>query len=328
MRYDWDGFIAFEDLPRSYNPASGAVVTANNKIVSDDYPHFITSEWSVPYRAARITQLLDATPKHSVASFARMQADTVSPQAREILPFLLKTRSDDAQTRQILQQLAQWDGNMSREGAEPLIVSAWLRELSRLIYSDELGELFDGAWEHRSTFLYNVLADREGQGRWCDNVKTAAKETCADLLAKALTLALDDLKRRYGEDRSRWRWGEAHFALSEHRPFGRQAQLAKLFDIRVPSPGDTYTVDVGRNTIANESEPYASRHAASLRAIYDLADLDNSVYMHSTGQSGNVLSPLYDNFARAWARVEYIPMSMKRSDAEADALGRLKLLPQ
>ena len=95
-----------------------------------------------------------------------------------------------------------------------------------------------------------------------------------------------------------WRWGEAHFALSEHRPFGRQPQLARLFDIRVPSPGDTYTVDVGRNTLANEAAPFASRHAASLRAIYDLADLDKSVYIHSTGQSGNLLVAAVQEFRR------------------------------
>ena len=203
-----------------------------------------------------------------------------------------------------------------------------LRELGRLIYADELGELFDGAWEHRASFMVNVLADTGGQGHWCDDVNTPAKETCADLLPRALNLALADLKRRYGDDPKQWRWGEAHFALSEHRPFGRQAQLAKFFDIRVPSPGDTYTVDVGRNTLTNESAPFASRHAASLRAIYDLADLDKSVYIHSTGQSGNLLSPLYKNFAERWARVEYIPMSMKRSDALDGSLGTLKLQPQ
>ena len=68
--------------------------------------------------------------------------------------------------------------------------------------------------------------------------------------------------------------------------------------------------------------------ALAAGAIYDLADLDKSVYMHSSGQSGNPLSPLYKHFAERWSRVEYIPMSMKRSDAEADALGRLKLLPK
>ena len=327
-KYDWNGFIAFEDLPQSYNPAAGAIVTANQKIVPDGYRHYLTSEWVLPYRAERIKQLLEATPKHTLRSFAEIQADTVSLQVRQILPLLLKAKTTAAEAQQVLRQLGQWDANMAVGAAEPLIVSAWLRELGRLIYADELGEIFNGAWEHRATFMYDVLADTGGQGRWCDDVNTPAKESCADLLPRALDLALADLKRRYGDDRKQWRWGEAHFALSEHRPFGRQAQLAKFFDIRVPSPGDTYTVDVGRNTLANESAPFASRHAASLRAIYDLADLDRSVYIHSTGQSGNLLSPLYRNFAERWARVEYIPMSMRRSDALDASLGTLKLQPR
>ncbi|MBE0615974.1 MAG: penicillin acylase family protein [Burkholderiales bacterium] len=327
-KYDWDGFIAFEDLPRSYNPASGEIMTANHKIVAKDYPHFITSEWVLPYRAERIKQLLDAIPKHTLQSFEKIQADTVSLQVREILPLLLKTKAADTDAQQVLRQLAQWDADMVLGGAEPLIVSAWLRELGRLIYADELGDLFTSEWAHRAEFMHAVLADTGGQGHWCDNVNTAAKETCAELLPRALGLALADLKRRYGEDRSRWHWGDAHYALSEHRPFGRQALLAKLFDIHVPTPGDTYTVNVGRNTLANEGAPFASRHAASLRAIYDLSDLDKSVYIHSTGQSGNLLSPLYKNFAERWARVEYLPMSMQRSDALSASLGTLRLKPQ
>ena len=327
-KYDWDGFIAFDDLPQSYNPTSGEFISANHKIVPDDYPHYLTSEWVLPYRAQRIAQLLAATAKHTPQSFARIQGDTVSLQVREILPLLLKTKASGPDAQQILQQLGKWNADMAIEGAEPLIVSAWLRELGRLIYADELGDLFDGAWEHRANFMYDVLADKAGQGRWCDDVNTPAKETCADLLPRALDLALADLKRRYGEDRRQWHWGEAHFALSEHRPFGRQAQLAKIFDVRVPSPGDTYTVDVGRNTLGNESAPFASRHSASLRAIYDLAEPDKSMYIHSTGQSGNLLSPLYKNFAERWARTEYIPMSMQRSDALAESLGTLKLQPR
>ncbi len=327
-KYDWDGFIAFEDLPQSYNPAAGSIVTANQKIVPDSYPHYLSSEWVPPYRANRIKQLLDATPRHTQQSFAGIQADTVSLQVREILPLLLNTRTADPAAQQVLRQLGRWDANMSAAGAEPLIVSAWLRELGRLIYADELGELFDGAWEHRARFMVNVLANTDGQGHWCDDVNTPAKETCADLLPKALNLALADLKRRYGDDRKRWRWGDAHFALSEHRPFGRQPLLARIFDISVPSPGDTYTIDVGRNTLANESAPFVNTFAASLRAIYDLADLDKSVYIHSTGQSGNVLSPLYRNFTERWARVEYIPMSMKRGDALDGSLGTLRLQPQ
>jgi penicillin amidase len=103
--------------------------------------------------------------------------------------------------------------------------------------------------------------------------------------------------------------------------------LAKIFDIRVPSSGDVYTVNVGRNNFNDRAEPFANRHAPSLRAIYDLADPENSLYIHSGGQSGNPLSPHYDAFAEAWAKNEYIPMRASRTTLESEAHRTLRLIP-
>src|SRR3990172_5183565 len=163
--------------------------------------------------------------------------------------------------------------------------------------------------------------------RWCDNVRTPAVETCEEVLALSLEAALADLARRHGSDQARWRWGEAHAARHEHRPFGRQPLLAKLFDIRVPSPGDAYTVNVGRNNLNDEAQPFANRHAASLRAIYDLSDLEKSLYIHSGGQSGNILSDHYEAFTEAWARNEYIPMRTERKTLDAEPHQLLRLVP-
>jgi len=77
----------------------------------------------------------------------------------------------------------------------------------------------------------------------------------------------------------------------------------------------------------DEARPFANTHAASLRAIYDLGELDNSLYIHSGGQSGNVLSPSYKAFSAAWARGEYIPMLTDRKKIEAAGVKRLLLAP-
>lgn len=328
-RYDWAGTIPFEELPRSFNPPSGALVTANHRITPPGYPHFISSSWEPPFRANRIRQLLDATPKHDVASFARIQADVTSLAMRELLPKLLATRPRSEQARKALELLRKWDGSMASARAEPLIAWAWWRELARAIYADELGEAFRQNWLARAVFLANVLSGEPGPARWCDDVRTPALETCEEQLALALALeaALADLGKRYGADRSRWRWGEAHVARHEHRPFGRQPLLAKLFDIRVPSPGDAYTVNAGRNNFNDEAEPFANRHSASLRAIYDLSNLENSLYIHSGGQSGNILSEHYRAFTEAWAKNEYIPMRAARKTLEAEPHQLLRLVP-
>ncbi len=326
-KYDWAGAIPFDELPRSFNPQSGAILTANHRITPTGYPHLISSSWDPPFRADRIQALLDATPKHGVPSFARIQADVTSLAMRELLPRLLATRPRSEQARKALEQLRAWDGTMSADRAEPLIAWAWWRELTRAIYADELGDAFRQSWLARAVFLTKVLSGDPESARWCDDVRTPATETCEEQLSQSLDAALADLGRRYGAEPSQWRWGEAHAARHEHRPFGRQPLLARVFDIRVPTPGDTYTVNVGRNVMSNEAEPYANRHAASLRAIYDLSDPEKSLYIHSGGQSGNLLSEHYDAFSRAWAKNEYIPMRAERKALEAEPHQLLRLVP-
>ncbi len=316
-KYDWAGFIPFEDLPQSYNPASGRLWTANDKIVAPGYKPFITSEWQPPYRSDRIGQMVEATPKHDIASFARMHADVQSLAAREALPLLLKTAPRSSEASKALDLLAKWNGEMRREYVEPLIFAAWWRELAKRIYADELADAFQPNWAPRAQFVINVLADRDGQSRWCDDIRTAAVETCGEVLALSLEAGLADLRQRYGTDMSGWRWGEAHKARHEHRPMGRQPLLAPIFDISTPSAGDTYTVNVGQYYINDEAMPFANRHAPSLRAIYDLSDPEKSLFIHSGGQSGNRLSPHYQSFTEAWANGEYIPMVTDRRKIEA-----------
>jgi penicillin amidase len=311
-RYDWTGYIAFDELPRAFNPASGAIIAANHKIVPPGYSHHITTEWQAPYRARRIEELLGASAAHSVPSFARLQMDVVSLAARDLLPFMNSTTK----------RLENWNGEMGADRPEPLLFTAWSRELARAIYADELGDAFRGNWGQRALFLSNALAT---QSHWCDDVLTQRVEACEEALSSSLERAVADLHARYGAD---WKWGEAHVARQRHRPFSREPWLAKLFDIRVPTAGDSYTVNAGRVDFNDDAEPYANRHAASLRAIYDLADPQASLYIHSGGQSGNRFSPHYRSLAAAWARGDYVPMVSERRRLEAAGVQRLVLEPK
>lgn len=332
-RYDWDGFIPFEALPRQLNPAAGRIATANEKIVGPDYPYFLTSEWSLPYRAQRIASLLDARPMHTMASLAAIQGDHVSLAARELLPLALPAGARSERGRKALAMLAAWGGEMAPDRPEPLVFNAWMREASRLIFADELGQdLMEDYWSQRNTHqaMVDVLRNQDGQGAWCRNVAqpaNGAAADCAGLLALALERALDDLEQRHGKEMASWRWGEAHPAVSEHRPFSKVPLLAPLFGIEVPSAGDTYTINVGRYDLRNVDRPFASRHAPGYRALYDLSDLENSRFIQSTGQSGNVMSPLYRHFSRRWAEVEYLPMQTRRASVEQGSMGTLSLHP-
>ena len=322
-RYDWAGYVPYDELPRAFNPPGGSIVNANHKIVPPGYPHHISYEWQSPYRARRIEELL-GRQAHALESFSRIQMDVVSLAAKELLPLLLKTKPIDESSNDALKMLAAWDGSMSAERAEPLIFVAWWRELARALYADELGAAFNANWSPRAAFTAAALG---AQSRWCDDVRTKRVESCAEIQADALQAALAELRSRYG-DPAGWKWGEAHAARHRHRPLTRKPLLAPFFDFAVPTPGDTYTVNVGRNDFSDRAEPFANHHGVSLRMLCDLGDREESLFIHSGGQSGNPLSRHYKSFSAAWARGEYVPMISERSRLEAAGVHLLVLTPR
>ena len=119
------------------------------------------------------------------------------------------------------------------------------------------------------------------------------------------------LAARYGNQPERWAWGAAHPALSVHKPLGSVPVLSRWFNVGVPSGGDAYSVNVGQYNAAQPVEPFASRHAASLRALYDLQDPERSLFIYQTGQSGLVFSPRYADMAQAWAGGGYRPLQRR-----------------
>jgi len=309
-KYDWQGFLPYEQMPAIADPPSGKIVTANNKITPPGYKPFMSVDWFPPYRADRIEEMLAQAPKHSMKSFARMQGDIVSRLARELLPVALAAKPATEEGRYAQSLLKNWNGEARVDSAAPLAFSAWYRELTRLVYADELGDMFIESWDMRAAFMLQVMKGQNGYERWCDDVRTPAKETCAIQAAKAFDLAAAYLTKH--AEHGDWRWGKVHVAAGDHRPFSFVPVISKLFTVAPETPGDGFTVDVGHFFIRDEDRPFANRHAASMRAIYDLADLERSLFIHSTGQSGNFLSPWYSNMAERWAKVEYVTIPTRR----------------
>jgi penicillin amidase len=318
--YDWQGVIPFADLPRTLDPPEGLLFNANNRLVPPDYPYLLTADWEPSFRARRLAELL-AGEEHDLAGFAVMQADQLSLLARDLLPIMLAPAAQSPQAEAARQALAAWDRVMRADAAEPLLFAAWYRELSRLIYADELGELFAAFWRLRPDFMERILTERQV---WCDDIATPEVESCAEQAAAALELALADLAERFGAARDQWRWGTAHPARMAHPLLGDRPWLAWLFNILVASGGDGTTVDVGHYSLR---QPFAGTHAASYRGLYDLADLDRSRFVATTGQSGNPLSAHYRDLTALWAAGASVPMSSARAAYDANAIGRLRLLP-
>ena len=319
--YDWKGLIPFEDLPRTRDPARGRIVNANNRIVPDGYPYLIAAHWPAPYRAQRIHRMLDAGGRATPQSVQAMQQDSVSLGARDLLPLLLEATPETDRGQVAIAVLAEWDGRMARDRAAPLIFYAWLRELTRVLFADDLGDDFEAFQRPRPALVAKVLRREQ---RWCDDRTTEKREGCPAQLVTALEDALDLLALRFGRPVDRLRWGEAHVARFSHRVFSRLPLFDAIFGYAVATDGGGFTVNRASPRFTGPRDAlFEDIHGPGYRAVYDLGDLDDSRFMIATGQSGNPLSPYYGSLAKRWRDGIYL----KLDGTETESMDRLRLVP-
>ncbi|HUK59320.1 MAG TPA: penicillin acylase family protein [Stellaceae bacterium] len=293
--HDWTGTVPFDALPTAFNPRAGRIFTANNKIVPDDYPYLLTRDWELPYRAERIAALLDATPSQSPDSSAAIQADLLSLPAQILLPLMLQAVPASDEARAAMDRLNRWDRRMDRNKAEPLIFTAWLRELGRALMAPKLGHQAADTWRLRPDVVQNILTEHRD---WCGQAGN-----CGTALSQSLERALGLLRARYGSDMGAWRWGAAHEAAFASPVWAQVPLLARLFDASLPADGDDDTVNAGGMYLADDAAPFLDRHGPSLRMIVDMAAPQDARFMIAPGESGNPLSPHWGDLARPWRNV-------------------------
>jgi len=319
--YDWTGFIPFDGLPHVENPKSGALWTANSKIVDADYPYLITREWPLSHRARRIAELLASKPQHSMASFRAMQADVVSLRTKELLAPMLASLPTGAKHGEIVAAMKAWDWSYPIDRPEPSIFAVWYSHLVDLLYADEFGDLFSDYRSQNPLFIRHVLTNAEAGARWCDNIGTPTKESCGEIVAKALDQAIASLTQTSGADWKKWRWGDLHQARA---PGGLAPGDKEGRDIVIPAPGGEGTVNVGSYNI-NAARPYDMKSAAVFRALFDLADLSRSEFILQTGNSGDPRSPHYADMNEPWRDVRYIRIETDRATLERSGAKSLKV---
>ncbi len=327
-RYDWQGFIAFELLPQEYAPSSEYAVTANQKITPPGYPYLVAADWALPYRAERITRLISNGTNHNVADSRAIQLDIKSTIAERLLPRLLQAQTQDPFEQKILDRLKQWDFNMHRDSPEPLIFVEWIQQLAALLYKDKFRELYDLIGDAHPESLIHVLNDPDAQTRWCaDKAITPAPDPCNCLIESALRTAVARLSERYGTDPATWSWGHAHIATAHHPLLGKLPVLERLTSLISPRPGGWDTVNVSGYVYDEEDLVYKEKVVPGLRAIYDLANPENSIFSMGGGQSGHFMSPYYNNLTAGWAAGHYFPIHTSHDRIVSNAAGRLILNP-
>ena len=287
--HDWQGWATGAQLPRITDPPSGRVLNANERVAGPDFPIFLGQDWNDDLRARRARELLEATPKHTLETFAAMQVDTLSVFARDSLPRLLALEPAGDLARRAHALLRGWNGQMREDAPQPLIFHAWMQAFARGLGTGEGGAPW---WHHASHAL-------SPQGAaWC-----GGEDRCTTLLRESLDQAMPALAASYGQDPAQWRWGTAHQAVFAHPLLRFIPQLDFLSTIRVPVGGDATTLlraNTGRTTDAV--------HGAGYRAVYDLADLDRSRFIATPGQSGHVLLAMARSLAPLWQEGTLLPL--------------------
>lgn len=341
--YEWAGYIPFDELPQTYNPPQHFIVTANNRVVNDDYPYYITHEWLNGYRAQRIRDLLmsrAASQKLTLADMASIQADQYAVPAVELVRHILNIAANTPLERAAQDVLRGWDYMLAPDSIGAAIYTTFLSKLERIVFDAMLGDdktLTSGYLGAGSTLLSPVnryigrsrpllirLMNAHDDSWFADSVMPKGPRTWEAAKADALRAAVEELRTNLGDDISRWTYGANHKITYVH-VLGLVRPLNLVFN-RGPFPfgGDIDTVNMGATAPDRSGVVIA---VPVYRQIVSLADMNASLSGHAPGQSGHIASKHYDDFIKPWLKVENHPMLYERKTIEANAEGTLQLLP-
>ncbi|GAC1344225.1 MAG: penicillin acylase family protein [Acetobacteraceae bacterium] len=291
--HDWTGFATGTQLPHQIAPASGRLVNANERVAGPDFPVFMGQDWFGDWRARRIRTLLEARDRHDPAGFAAMQVDPVSAFAQQVLPTLLATQPADDPSRRALAALRVWDGAMRMEQPQPLLFNAWVRHIAAaVIERSGIGDAQTGP-----------AADLVGQAL-TPSGRPLCGGDCAPLLAQTLAATTAELAATHGPAWDAIPWGRVHQAVFAHPLLGRLPLLGEHVTWRIPQPGDDTTVFRGSARPPGWAPGWSLRwdsiHGPGYRGVYDLANLDRSLFGMTPGQSGNPLLATASSLLQRW----------------------------
>lgn len=328
--YDWKGFVPFDQMPQSFNPPEGFIATANNKIVSDAYPYYISNLWEPDWRITRITEILRSQSKFSVEDMQRLQQDVVSPQARELVPIILKAcdslPQSDPDVQATLTYFRNWNFEMKPNDVATTLFQSFLVRMVHNTFEDEMGPALLGIYDTLATVPLVAITKlmKKGSSDWFDNVKTPQIETMNDIIRQSLEQGVRDLKTTYGGAIKELRWGTVHQVEFPH-VFGSNPLLARIFNIGpFPVGGSHSTVDNGDFRL---SQPFMNHIGPSTRQIFDLSDMDNTRSVTPPGESGQVFQRHYDDQIQLWLNGAYRKNPMARETIENAGYDLLRLHP-
>ncbi|HEY0671039.1 MAG TPA: penicillin acylase family protein [Longimicrobiales bacterium] len=309
--HDWRGYLPFEEHPAAHNPAQGYAVTANNRQARGAVGDLISNDWDMPYRAARIRDMVRAHNPHDAASVHRMQLDVTDLLALKYKRYAASAARLAGRT-EVAQLLERWDAQATRDSRAAPYFYVWYEHLRRQISRTLYGSV--------GFFPRDALNEALDSGRvlWSG----AEGKQQLDSLAAASMLHSDSVVRGQA-------WGDVHYVVAAH-VMGEVATVERFLDLNVgprPHQGSPTTVNVAQYSA--DEVPIRTSYGASQRHVVDMANIDGAGgFILPTGQSGLPASPHYKDMFERWRNGGLWPIPLEPHAAEARAVHRMTISPK
>ena len=328
----WQGYIPFDELPRTFNPEAGFIVTANNQVIGPDYPYLITTDFDRGYRARRITDMIANAPAPITVDYIKqIHGDDQDPSAEFLLPDMWQMDFKDSHLNDVMNLFADWDYQTNMNSAQAALYESFFYHLLARGFRDDLPEDYWPEGNSRWILIVQNLMKQPNSPWWDDKTTTATVENFDDIVRLAFGDAVNEIEKRFGTNTDNWNWGDMHTLTLIHSSLGKSgvAPIESLFN-RGPfrtSGGSSIVNATGWNASLEVPETYTVASYPSERVIYDFSDFNNSIAIHTTGESGHAYHPHYVDMTLPWSKIEYYPMWWNLDSVTADAEGHLVLTP-
>ncbi|GAA5145021.1 penicillin acylase family protein [Microbacterium pseudoresistens] len=325
--YDWTGFIPFDDLPVSYNPESGYIVTANNAIVSDDYAYFLSRDWDYGYRAGRIATLIEdaaADGPITAQDLRDIQFDQEFWIGKKLAAVVQKVAVTGDGPKAAVELLRSWDAQGTADSAAAAFANVLWSNLAQNVFANRADALPLSSQGRMFAVVGAMLADPDDPLWVNDEIGVAGMD---EMLALSIEQAYDEIASLQGEDPAAWNWGSLHALTLTHQTLGTSgiAPIEMLFNRGPFAVGGGASVVDATGWVLGES--YETTTVPSMRMVVDLSDWDASTWNHLTGASGHAFHAHYTDQTDAWVKGEQSPWAFSEEAVDAAAVDTLVLSP-
>jgi len=312
-------FIPFNENPQAINPPNNYVYSANNQpdsIAGMLYPGYYLPE----NRGKRIVQLLEPKKDWNLDSASEMITDVISAVDPEIVTNLSKyidVSLLSVNGLKAINSLKMWTGDYELSSIEATMYNRWVYYLLLNTFEDEMGdEMFNQFLGTHFMKRLILPLSKDEDSVWWDDVKTInEQEDMVSIVNISFMEAIASLEKDFGDNISYWRWQKVH-SIEHPHPIGQIAALRSFFNV------GPFPVNGTREVINNLAFSYDNTgfyktiSGPSTRRIVDFSDVENSISILPTGQSGNPFSKHYRDQAEMYVNGEFRKMMMNKVEIQ------------